>query len=43
MQLILIHYSSPTDTHVNNVRQPPTVVTVKLQNTHAALDSANTI
>ena len=42
MQLILIHDTSPAHIHINNVRLPPTVVTVKLQNTKAALASTNT-
>ena len=42
MQLILIHDTRPAHIHINDVRLPPAVVAVKLQNTHAALASANT-
>ena len=43
MQLLLIHHTCPAHTHVYNVRLPPTVITVQLQNAHAALAPAHTL
>jgi hypothetical protein len=43
MQLLLIHYTRPAHTHVYNVRLPPPVITVQLQNAHAALAPAHTL
>jgi hypothetical protein len=43
LQLILIHFTSSAHTHIDHVRLPPAIVTVQLQNTHAALAPTNAL